>query len=431
MKFSLRHQSAGKLYPPLALFGYAIHWPIFRKVHINNRHGVPSDKPVLLAANHPSAAMEPLLLTIYLDPPIYNMTRGDIFKKPFFRKLMENINMFPVYRKRDGYTEKDRNDGVFEFCIDKLKQGRVVTIYVEGEHKLVKRVRPVQKGLARIAFASYERQQNPDLQIIPAGCNYAYGDRTRDEAFVNIGAPIYLCDYWEHYQRDPNNALLKLCRDIEQALKKVCYHIEDPNDEVLADQMLIMFRSDHPQPIWPFTVYDGKRFEAEKAVLERLNAMPAEQKAGLREKTATYFNALQSASLDDDALRNPSWGNARWLFFLLPGALPALVGWLANLPISATANWVAAAKVKKVEFKITVIAGLGYLLGWIYYPLLWLIAILLWHAPTIAFVLLLPLLRWFGLVYYDIFTRWRAARKALTQPKREELLELRKRVFES
>lgn len=403
-------------------------WALFRKIHVNNRHGVPTDQPVLLAANHPTAFIEPFILTIFLDPPIYNMTRGDVFRKPFFRKFMESINMFPVFRVRDGYQEKDRNDGVFEFCIDKLLQNRVVTIYVEGEHHLEKRVRPTQKGIARIAFAAYERHQDKDLQIIPAGCNYAYGDRWRDEAFMNIGAPIYVRDYWADYQRDPGATLLRLCRDIETALKSVCYHLDNQADEQLADQLLALYRSDHPQSVWPFTSYDDQRFKAEKAVLDQLNVLPSDQKEGLSLRAGRYFKALENAGLTDEALQNPGWGSAAWLLFLLPGAVPALVGYLGGRPVGWLSNRVANNKVKKREFYTSVLLSVGYLAGLVYYPLLLLIALISLRATWITAALLLPLLGWFSIIYRDILSRWWAARRASDHPERANLLALREAI---
>ncbi len=403
-------------------------WALFRKVHVNNRHGVPIDKPVLLAANHPTAAIEPYLLTVFLDPPIYNMTRGDIFRRPFFRKFMEQINMFPVFRKRDGYQEKDRNDGVFEFCIEKLRQNRIVTIYVEGEHHLEKRVRPSQKGIARIAFAAYEKHRNDELQIIPAGCNYAFGDRWRDEAFMNIGEPLLIRDYWPDYQRDPGGTMLRLCRDIETALKKVCYHLDKEEDDELADQLLTLYRSNNPQSIWPFTSYDDQRFLEEKAILNRLNTMPTGQKSSLREQSAKYFNALKKAGLTDDALQNPGWGSLAWLLFLLPGALPALAGYIAGRPVGWPSTWVANNKIRKREFYTSVIVSIGLIGGLIYVPLTLLIALLSWKATWISAALLMPLLAWFFLIYRDILLRWWAARRATAHPERRHLLQLRQGI---
>lgn len=425
MKFSLRHQSTGKIYPYIVTAGHTMYWAFFRKVHIHNRQGVPSDRPVLLAANHPTAFLDPFLLCTYLDPPIYNMTRGDIFRRPFFRKLMESINMFPVYRRRDGFQDKARNDEVFEYCVDKLRQGRVVTIYVEGEHHLEKRVRPAQKGIARIAFAAYERYQNKQLQIVPAGCNYVCGDRWRDEAFVNIGEPLFIRDYWPDYQRDPGGAMLRLCRDIENALKKVCYHIENQEDAQLAEQLLTLFRSDRPEPLFPFATYNGRRFFMEKAVLDRLKEMSATEKADLKNRTNAYFDALEKAGLEDDALKNPGWGSAGRLLFFLIGFLPALAGYLSSRPVGWLADWATRTKVKKREFYSSVMIATGYLGGWFYYTVLFILALCSLRAVWIGAALLLPLLGWFWVIYRDLWLCWRAARAAAGHSKRAELLRLR------
>lgn len=406
-----------------------MYWAFFRKVHISNRDGVRSDCPVLLAANHPTAFLDPFLLCTYLEPPIYNMTRGDIFRRPFFRKFMESINMFPVFRRRDGFQGKDRNDEVFEFCVDKLRQGRVVTIYVEGEHHLEKRVRPVQKGIVRIAFSAYERHRNETLQIVPAGCNYVHGDRWRDEAFVNIGEPIFVRDYWPDYQRDPGGTSARLCRDIENALKKICYHVDNQEDDLLAEQLLALFRGDHPEPLFPFATYNGRRFFAEKAVLDRLNSLPEKDKNDLREKSGRYFSALQKAGLDDGALQNPGWGSATRLLFFAGGFLPALAGYLAGRPVAWLASWAARTKVKKREFYSSVLIATGFLGGWLYYVLLVLLAVCSLRPAWIAAALLLPLLGWFSIIYRDIWKRWQAARQAAGYEERAALILLRREIF--
>jgi 1-acyl-sn-glycerol-3-phosphate acyltransferase len=402
-----------------------MYWGYFRKVYVHNRLGVPSDRPVLLAANHPTAFLDPCLLCTYLDPPLYNMTRGDIFRKPFFRKLMESINMFPVYRVRDGYAGRDRNDEVFEYCIDKLQNRRVVTIYVEGEHHLEKRVRPVQKGIARIAFAAFERHRLDDLQIIPAGCNYVWGDRPRDEVMVNIGQPILVKNYWDDYQRDPAGTVQRLCNDVEKALKSVCYHIENKNDDALAERLLALHRGDYPEPPLPIVTYNNRRFLREKAVLDRLNVLPENEKNALRERTERYFNALEQAGLDDAALMNPRWGRWLWLAFFAIGFLPFLLGYLSSWPLIRVSKYVADKKAKKREFYSSVRIGVGLLAGMAYYFLLFLTSLFTLNPYWITLGLSLPLWGWFAEFYREMWLRWRAARKAVTHPQREELLRLR------
>lgn len=403
-----------------------MHWAFFKKVYFHNREGVPANKPVLLAANHPTAFLDPLLLCAFLRTPLFNMTRGDLFEKPLFRKLLEAANMFPVFRLRDGYTEQDRNDAVFDFCFQKMTEKQVVAIYVEGEHHLDKRVLPCQKGIARIAFNAYEKQPMEDLQIVPAGCNYMYGDRPRDVAMVNIGQALYIRDYWELYQQHPGRAILSLCRDIELALKELCFHIQSREDDLLGEQLLVLHRSDHPEPLLPTVKFEKRRFLSEKAVLDRMNTLSAEEKVLLRDNVTVYFEALASAGLEDGPLVNPRWGSSTWWLLFAGGFLPFVVGYLSSWSVMRLSHGVANTKVKKKEFFSSVVIGVGFIFGLLYYGALLVFCISTLNPYWIALGLTLPLLGWFSMFYRELWARWNAAKKAERHPEKAKLLAFRK-----
>lgn len=428
MKYRYLHLSDASTYAILEPFMHLNFRAFFRKIHINNRLGVPPGKPVLLAVNHPTAFLDPILLVLYLQAPIYNMTRGDIFSKPLFRKMMEAVNMFPVYRRRDGYTGRDRNDEVFDWCVEKLRTGRTVTIYVEGEHHLEKRVRPVQKGIARIAFEAYTRHGQEDLQIIPVGCNYQYGDRAREEAMVNIGSPIFIRDRWAAYQQNPAAATAQLCADIEASLKTVCFHLARPDDDVLAEQLLTLHRSGLPQPPLPVVQYDTPRFAGEKAVLDALNALPEPDRDALQVRAERYFSALERAGLDDAALMKPQRAHlARLPLFML--FLPlAFVGWSSSWPVRAFCFWLAGSKVRKKEFYSSVVLGASFIGSVVYYGLLCGAAALAGGWRGLLLALLLPLLGWFYLLYKEAWLRFREAWAAKRHPEHAALLALRREI---
>jgi 1-acyl-sn-glycerol-3-phosphate acyltransferase len=256
------------VYHPMAHIAYRL---LFKKIYLHNRQGIKADAPVLIAANHPTAFVDPILFCIFFDPPVYNMTRGDLFRKPFFRRILEGVNMFPVFRRRDGFDGRDRNDEVFEYCQRKMMEGVAVNIFVEGEHHLDKRVLPAQKGIARVAFGTYERHRLDELQIVPVGCNYISGERPRDEVQVIVGQPIFVKDYWGSYQQNPANAIAQLCRDIETALREqCCYHIEDRKDYALAEQLLEIWRNDRPAKHLPIVEHNAGRFFGRKSPVEPL-----------------------------------------------------------------------------------------------------------------------------------------------------------------
>ncbi|MFN4255624.1 MAG: 1-acyl-sn-glycerol-3-phosphate acyltransferase [Saprospiraceae bacterium] len=417
-------QSDGWTYRWLAPFGEAQLWAFFRKIYLHNIHGVPSDRPALLAVNHPTAFVDPIFLTSFIDPPVYNMTRGDVFQKAWARRLMLSINMFPVYRKRDGYSERDRNNEVFEFCYQKLRERRTVVIYVEGEHHLDKRVRPPQKGIARIAFGAMERHGLDDLEIIPVGVNYHYGDRPRDVAMVNVGQPILVKPYFDEAKNAPGAAMSRLLADIENGLKINCLHLAHEGDDELAEQLLALHRSDHPEPLLPTVLHSNAPFVAEKQLLENLNRLPETEKSDLKKQTGDYFAALKKAGLEDFALRQPGWGGVGWTTFLVLFVPVFLAGWLTSRPVAWLARW-AVSKVKKREFFGSVLMGAGFVVGMIYYPFLLLLAALSGEVAWVGAALLLPLLGWFSIIYEDVWLRWRAVRRAGRSGERAKLLALR------
>ncbi|MFN0035607.1 MAG: 1-acyl-sn-glycerol-3-phosphate acyltransferase [Saprospiraceae bacterium] len=426
MDYRLVRQSSGWLYLILVPMLHVAYRLLFRKMYLHNRPGVKANTPVIIAANHPTAFIDPIFFTNFFDPPVYNMTRGDIFRKPFFRRLLESCNMFPVFRQRDGYAGRDRNDEVFEFCQKKLLARVAVNIFVEGEHHLDKRVLGFQKGFARIAFGTYERHRLHDLQIVPVGCNYVYGDRDRDEAKIIVGAPIFIKDYWPLYEESPGRAIAQLCRDLEKELKSICYHIEDRADDALAEQLLQLWRNDHPAAYLPIVEHRAPRFFGEKALLDRLNAMPELEKNTLREHTSAYFAALEKTGLNDEALARPEQGNAVWLFFLALAAPLAGLGFLVGWPVRALARRVADKAAKKREFYTSVLMGVTTLAGGVYLAGMLLSGLLLGKPWLVTLALMAPLLTWLSLFWKETLLRWAAAQKAKSHPQRAQLLTLRK-----
>jgi glycerol-3-phosphate O-acyltransferase / dihydroxyacetone phosphate acyltransferase len=408
VKLKYQYQSSGLIYnifvqtTQLGLFVF------LRNIHFHNIKGVPTDKPVILAVNHPTAFMDPLLLCSFLEPPIYNMTRGDIFAKPFWRKVLDSCNMFPVFRVKDGYTDRNRNDEVYEYIHQKMLQRRVVTIYVEGEHHIDKRLKPIQKGIVRIAFGTI--QQSPDLlqdlQIIPVGVNYLAGDIYRDEAMINVGEPIWVRDFMDDYQQNPSIGTNKLSKSIREGLKPLCFHLDHDGDDELAEQLLRLHRNENPTPIFPVQFGTNIRFLGEKSVLDHLNAMPLEEKAILKSKVSDYFAQLKKHGVDDLGLMQPKYGQPIWLLFIVLGFVPYLIGRLAALPFSFSAKKLADAKAKKREFYSSVLFGAGQLLGLIWYLSVLIVALISFKPLWISLALILPLLGWFSVIYVDVWKRY-------------------------
>ena len=431
MKWSRRHLSDGKAYVFYSQFVPLVARGFFRKIYLHRIRELDAERPILLASNHPTAFLEPIVMGAFAAPPLYNMTRGDLFAKPIFYKLMRGFNMFPVFRLRDGYRHSDRNDAVFEYCIGKLQEGKIVTIYVEGEHHADRRVKPVQKGIARIAFEAYHKHGMRNMAIVPAGANFRYGDRYRDYVMINFGDPIALDEYADLYASDPGAAMLRLTRELHAALKALCLHVEDPDDDKLAERLLELHRNATDKPALPIVRHSDKWFRAEKAITDRLNELPLPRREALRAAAADYFDALKRERLDDEGLYNRRRFLAlKRIVFLTLGFPLFAAGFLLRAPIAYAFDYIIRTKIKKREFKSSVLFALHLLVSPLYYIALILAAAFTANPYIVAAALAAPLLGWISVSYREVWREFFNALKATLHPQRDAFLAMREQVWE-
>jgi 1-acyl-sn-glycerol-3-phosphate acyltransferase len=94
----------------------------FRHIHVSNIKSVPYDKPVILAANHPGAFLDPVLLSSIFRKPVYFLVRGDVFKNPMARWFFTRINMIPIYRIDEGFENIGKNIETTQLIAKALKK---------------------------------------------------------------------------------------------------------------------------------------------------------------------------------------------------------------------------------------------------------------------------------------------------------------------
>jgi 1-acyl-sn-glycerol-3-phosphate acyltransferase len=201
-RFSLRY----RLLKTYAMFA---HWIFYRRIEVKFRERIPGDRPVLLAPNHQNAlmdAMAPLLTTSH--DPVF-LARADIFKKKFVAGILRLFKILPVYRIRDGASELGKNEDVFQEAMDVLLRKKCpVAIMPEGNHGNKRRLRPLVKGIFRVAFQAQEQfGEQPGVVIVPVGIDYSNYSIFRGKLFVQFGEPIEVNKYYSSYLQ--NQALPK------------------------------------------------------------------------------------------------------------------------------------------------------------------------------------------------------------------------------
>lgn len=199
----------------------------FKRWQVVNKNNIPHNGSVIFAANHQNAFLDPLVILLSQKRFPSYLVRANIFKNPIAKFWLESLYMLPIYRVRDGIRAVAKNDEIIEKCVKILtKRKNPLVIFAEGNHNLRRALRPLQKGVARIAFATMEANNfELDLTIIPTGLNYGRHTRFRSDMLINYGKPIYLKKYTELYKENPNKAVQTLVTDIYEELDKVVLSI--------------------------------------------------------------------------------------------------------------------------------------------------------------------------------------------------------------
>ena len=208
----------------------------YKKVILTNIENVPKSKPVLFVSNHQNALIDPLLIGAFTPREMYYLTRAQVFNNHLIAKILYSVNMLPIYRIRDGYTELNKNTAIFKKCFQIIHDKKTILIFPEGNHNLQRRVRPLSKGFTRIVFGSLDKYPENELVIVPVGMNYS--DPTGYPSQVNLiyGKPIQVKHYWNDLPE--NDAIQALNDEVSEALKKVTTHIESSKDH---DQIIRHF----------------------------------------------------------------------------------------------------------------------------------------------------------------------------------------------
>jgi 1-acyl-sn-glycerol-3-phosphate acyltransferase len=415
----------------------------FKRIQIKNAHWAKTDKPAIIAMNHPNSFADPILYTILTHPvrPRF-MARGDAFKPGFAAWFLEQIGILPIFRIQDGGKEGlQKNDSTYQKVNQYLKKNHKVIIFAEGLCVLERRLRPIKKGVPRMVFGAYEDVGNDQLQIIPVGLNYSQPDKFGSTVFIQVGEPINIKDYWEDFKVHPAKTYNKLLQVLEPRMKSLVTHINKKEDDTAVLQAEILLKP----ALMRQKGYSARNLEQDFEVLntitERINSASEQEPEHLAEfkiKAKAYFSQLEQFKLRD-WLFDPSMADKngttalfmRLIGFLLGGPL-YLLGLLLNWLPFALVPPVTNKLIKSREFYASIALGLGMVFYLIWYIILYFItAAVLPERIWPAFIWLVAgLSAKFCLHFYPLPLKlWAQIRVQFNQPLRAKLMAQRKEVM--
>jgi 1-acyl-sn-glycerol-3-phosphate acyltransferase len=156
-----------------------------RKIIVNKPAVLKESGPLLLACNHPNSFLDGVILDTIFEKPLHSLTRGDVFQKPLYIRLLRSLNLLPVYRITEGAENLSANYETFNACKDIFRKNGIVIIFSEGKCINEWHLRPLKKGTARLAIASWN--ENIPLRVLPVGINYSSFRRFGKNVFIQFG----------------------------------------------------------------------------------------------------------------------------------------------------------------------------------------------------------------------------------------------------
>ncbi len=148
-----------RLYYRFMRFWSRVAFVLYFRGRVFGLRNVPTAGGVLLACNHQSF-FDPVSVGVALPREGHFMARDTLFRNPFFKRLIESVNAFPVKR---GVSDV----GAVKEILRRLKDGKLVVIFPEA-------TRTRDGSIGEINVNSLALAKRADAAIVPAVVDGAF-----------------------------------------------------------------------------------------------------------------------------------------------------------------------------------------------------------------------------------------------------------------
>ncbi len=204
----------------------------YGKYIVTGRENIPHEGPVIFAANHLNALMDALAVISILPHhmSIVYLGRADLFKNKAFASVLQFSKILPAFRMRDGVENLEKNHGIFECCVDVLDHNKVLGIMPEGNQGPYRKLRPLVKGIFRIAFSAQQKYgSQPGVKIVPIGIDMGDFDKFGEHLIINIGKPIEVSEYMAEFTENPAGATNQIRERLRMELSQLTFNLATEN----------------------------------------------------------------------------------------------------------------------------------------------------------------------------------------------------------
>ncbi|MEK7726928.1 MAG: lysophospholipid acyltransferase family protein, partial [candidate division KSB1 bacterium] len=200
----------------------------FQRLELRHAEHLPTTGPVIFVANHPNSIMDAMILWAVLERKVNYIAHAGLFRPGFMQWLLRNLGVIPVYRRQDDPDKMEQNLSMFRASYEVLERGETIGLFPEGTSDMLRKVKQVKTGAARIVLEAESRNgYDLGVKLIPLGLHFFSRSHFRSRVLINVGEPVPLVKYFTHYHTDPTAGVNALTREIQSRLEKLTVNIQD------------------------------------------------------------------------------------------------------------------------------------------------------------------------------------------------------------
>lgn len=404
----------------------------FGKVYIDGLEKIPRDKPLILAANHQSAFIEPVLLGATMPFPVHFITRGDIFVKKWMW-FFNAVNMIPIFRFHDGYSQLKKNKSSFEHVYSALEKNARIIIFCEGQMKWEKKLHPLQLGAARMAVGAYDQNRELDVHVVPIGINYEDHLTFRRYVRISIGDIIRVKDHAEGLDKSQRPALKSVTQALKENLQPHVIDISSENHFDLGNKLLCMHDNVAERRFFPLVARNQGSTAASIAAASKTHILDTND--DVEKKAKKYVDAVDTAFPYRDYVlfHETDFTILKRLFFFLFIVPLGFIGTILNGAPVVLANYVTKTRTTIPEFIGSLKSNLSSTLYFFYAVIVLIIFSFISIKWVIAALVLFPITGLFATYMYDQWPYWKAKSfwSGKSKEEKQTLLQLRSDILSS
>jgi glycerol-3-phosphate O-acyltransferase/dihydroxyacetone phosphate acyltransferase len=218
----------------------------YRRIETAGLEHVPARGPLILAATHQNALIDPMLLIAIIPRRMVPLAKAPLFRTPVIGGFLRAVGAIPVHRRQDSPDGATDNREMFRQAAATLARDTAILIFPEGRSQPEPALMPLRTGAARILLQVQSEIAEP-VTLLPIGLVYHEpGTFRAARAWILVGESLDTSECVARYGDDPEGAVRLLTERLTEALRTRIVEADDRQTLRLLTTLESMWRQETP-----------------------------------------------------------------------------------------------------------------------------------------------------------------------------------------